>query len=913
MKNALAIFLALTVVCRVVEADSVKQIPIAGNAWHIALADTDGDGESEIICACYHGEVYCLDRDSGVLKWKFQTGGFPFDLTAADIDGDGKAEIFVASADCNVYALKPDGGLLWKFGMDFPAYQVSVGNIDGKKPLEVAAGGAGRTTYILSAEGKVLSATDFRDATRHVRVGDIDGDGLDEIIVCMHYGDMTAHKGIEMKQIWRRQLRRHAQWGRKSLKHWRPYSIDLRDIDGDGRCEILMGSGFYDGNDIRVLDGTGDERWAVLEGFAARGQGFFYAFTNIIAGDLLPSEGMEVITVTGPRLKIFSRGGKLLAASQAPMGFADVAVSDGEIFLASAPNGDTTLYRVKPRNGWEEEFRHIKYQGLMAEIEKTLENIRQKVLNYKGVPPRKPDSPYFYMASGGNPNTEQLISSHFGLHRAFHKVFPYQNIRTAMYWSVHCVNTVPGFGRSRAGILNVESRLLTEERIVELARYLEDNEQYFLMDVGHGCTPQVRLEVCERVLQVAPKYLIGFMSSENSKYDERLEKYLREYWVPLMDLCLKYGKKKAVLIEKGAWWVTIPAMKKYYDLLFDGRYRDVLIASVEDSNSRSPELNLAGRVGLWLTGCISGFSVRTINDEVCWNRYWEWEFPMTGHPFLRQAIAHAALGGSLFELNNDTFDYSGKRTPGKPWMFSRIGRESTEIILHMLGRGIIIPPTREEVAGVSPVAILIREPDERVLKDAFSFHDFRTNQPEPDLDVAPLGHLGCYWGMSPTPAANISSYCYNKRRQYGAFIPSTPYGFVAIVPELRGIGEGSVFRRGIVTDGAFFYAGGKKNGLAYRARAIAALREGAKSLPFAVEGDAFVQVQRFNPRYYRVYAVDPGFLDPAERDVKLRVQLRGRVASVRDIINGMNLAVRGRLIEFKVPAGAFRILDIRME
>jgi len=375
-----------------------------------------------------------------------------------------------------------------------------------------------------------------------------------------------------------------------------------------------------------------------------------------------------------------------------------------------------------------------------------------------------------------------------------------------------------------------------------------------------------------------------------------------------MDLCVKHNKK-AILIEKGAWWATIPAMKKYYDLMFDGTYREVLHASVEDSNSRSPDLNLAGRVGLWLAGSIDHFSARSISDQVCWNRYWEWEFPITGHPFLRQVIAHSALGADYYEVHLDVKDWSKR----KPWAWSRIGRESMEMVIHMLGKGLLVPPTREEMVGICPMAMRIREPDERVLKDAYNFHGFRTHEPDPDLDVAPLGHLGAYWGMSPTPPGNIMSYCYGQKYQYGNWIPATPYGFVAILPELCKIDGLRWFKSGAVTDGMYFYNGGKQSGLAARDGMIAKLREAAQSLSFRVEGDVFLQAQRFNPKHYRLYAIDPGFLDPAEHDVKVHITLDGAIASIHDIINDKGLKADGTVLRFKVPAGAFRIIDIKTE
>jgi len=85
-------------------------VPVAGNAWHLALADVTGDGRGEIIYACYHGKVCCQDERSGQVLWQYETGAFPYHLAAGDVNGDGRAETFVASADGSPARRSPASG-----------------------------------------------------------------------------------------------------------------------------------------------------------------------------------------------------------------------------------------------------------------------------------------------------------------------------------------------------------------------------------------------------------------------------------------------------------------------------------------------------------------------------------------------------------------------------------------------------------------------------------------------------------------------------------------------------------------------------------------------------------------------------------------------------------------------------------
>lgn len=79
--------------------------------------------------------------------------------------------------------------------------------------------------------------------------------------------------------------------------------------------------------------------------------------------------------------------------------------------------------------------------------------------------------------------------------------------------------------------------------------------------------------------------------------------------------------------------------------------------------------------------------------------------------------------------------------------------------------------------------------------------------------------------------------------------------------------------------------------------------------PFRASGDdVFLQTVRLAPDTYRLYLIDPGWLDPAVRRVRVRIQLSGDFV-VRDLLTAQDVPVADREFAVEVPAGALRILE----
>ena len=169
---------------------------------HIAVADFDNDGKSEIVASAGAGlssEVRIFDN-LGNIKWSFfvtakgLSGGIT--VNAADIDKDGEIEVITGTGGGSL----PQVQIFDKLGnreqewMAYPEFfrggvNVSVGDVDGDSELEVitAAGdGGGPQVRIFSSNGTVEAQFfAFEDTFRggaNIAVGNVDSDSSVEII-----------------------------------------------------------------------------------------------------------------------------------------------------------------------------------------------------------------------------------------------------------------------------------------------------------------------------------------------------------------------------------------------------------------------------------------------------------------------------------------------------------------------------------------------------------------------------------------------------------------------------------------------------------------------------------------------------------------------------------------------------------
>lgn len=323
--------------------DLPQLFPIPVNARGAAVGDVTGDGRADMLFTAHRHD----DPSFGNELWVFPTRrdgwhrapvrypisfGQEMGLDTGDLDGDGKADVAVAAAD-GVAILHQRNGVLApavKLASEIEPRQVVIRDIDGDGRRDMVV--AGHTTVLMrnTTSGWTTVPIDSRWA-RAVEVGDVTGDLKPDVVVGVD-GVVTVYRqnadgtftptsyqaGDEVAEpVWGIAIADFSGDGRNDvavsagtaltptlfLRHQatdgrlaaavpqhgpRTDGIDAADVDGDGRPDLVSGSGSHNGAWYwRNVDGTLVHQeplsfWAGVSG-------------------LLPPQGIAVGDVTGDR------------------------------------------------------------------------------------------------------------------------------------------------------------------------------------------------------------------------------------------------------------------------------------------------------------------------------------------------------------------------------------------------------------------------------------------------------------------------------------------------------------------------------------------------------------------------------------------------------------------------------------
>jgi hypothetical protein len=249
------------------------------------LADLNRDGLLDVVVGNLDGKLYAFGGIGGATLpgWPQATGN-PIDSSpaAADVDGDGRPEVFVGSgtyghASGGLFSFTGDGRR--RFGRALPDKKfphpsvfasVAVADFDGNGTSDLSVPTLGlASAWALDNHGKALPGYPYmwKDTMfASPAVADVNGDGVLDMIVA---GDSSAsadgRSGYAGGFV--RAMTRGGRllWTLKTNDIVRS-SPSVGDIDGDGRMEVVFGSGNYyrhsDAVTVRAIDAaTGVQQW----------------------------------------------------------------------------------------------------------------------------------------------------------------------------------------------------------------------------------------------------------------------------------------------------------------------------------------------------------------------------------------------------------------------------------------------------------------------------------------------------------------------------------------------------------------------------------------------------------------------------------------------------------------------------
>ena len=277
---------------------------------------------------------------------------------------------------------------------------------------------------------------------------------------------------------------------------------------------------------------------------------------------------------------------------------------------------------------------------------------------------------------------------------------------------------------------------------------------------------------------------------------------------------------------------------------------------------------------------------------------WEWSSQQVVTHHLRHLMSRASLGSDVFFTNI----HQGP--------FSRDLERQLTVFYDMLDRGVLHVPARDELLSVSDVCLGMRSPpSELLIAHGTNGHRYRFRSD----DHSPLvfDRLDTYWGGASLVDHDFSQYALGVRRRMTNYLPIAPYGMVTIVPDDTDMTRHARLVTKFSTDGQFFFdPDGRPHDPAEYAPVVEqAIREAAQRLPIRVQGDVHWSVVRLDATHIRVTLIDPGYVDPADREAEVVLQhLVGR--SCTDILSGETIPIKAGVVRVTIPAGVLRILDI---
>ncbi len=910
--------------------------------------------------------------------WEFQpptSMGIRIIADEVIIDSAGD-EVILPGTDGHLRILSSQGDLLLDKTVSTGAlYTVAVAKGAGGQTV-IATSGVDGLIYFLNTTGTLIetirpktnNASGVSGLVRHLVAGDFDGNGVDEIVSFVNRKSFSGNNFIDVIDL--STYNRPAYFNGDTD----PISDDVAsglgftdkqlphayDMDDDGDDEVVGHWGVFhpeDGPLTKVFSSmlADDEKLPLstykqyAKTYLIQNHGFTnsdkedltktgkYLLQHGIPGDFDNDGKAELFTVYGDDLFLsdYNSDTKSIAISSYTWAHSMYHFTDGaclqdrnggadKLVLAGPINGDDHFYVVDLTDeNWRTDARTIYASGKFAEVEQNLDKLTDDIKQFSGTVAEGNEPIWYldYFASGlwWEMTPENCAVRAQAVYDAQQEWYDkiggepaYHSSRIRLAASVNsCV-----YGMSN----ECSKSTVTAEGIVNFCRALAQKGVYFCLKIGHGPHPFMLPETladCYEASVIDGECYMMARSRELAHYE-----YFDSY-KPHLDALLARAEAigeappKVMLCAKGAIFST---MSQQQGDEFFPKYEDILVPGVENSNVNVLEWSLAERVGLWMNGDVKSWGCNVIGDNLTANRVAEWGGMRNAHVVLRQMLSQYTLGAKVFRLTSVTGLgnplYERGDVTGDDQIWSQPFQKGVLSFLKIVEKGIYPhAPEVEQIKGISPVSIALYDRSERLLEQSYK-HDHYKYLPESDNHV--FNRMACWNAYTDIPETDITSYLYGTKRRWDNLFPSTPGGFVTIVPHKQStqLEANDWCNQSYQTNGDSWSGFSVEAAKELISNEVMAQRD---SLDFHVEGDCFWQLtqDKDDSLTYFVLLMGNSELTPIERSVQLKAgeNIKGNWNVFDQLGNTPNetigtISTLSSNVTLTIPAGTPRILRI---
>lgn len=218
-----------------------------GMGWRLVMADIDGDGRQELIASDTAYQIRAFDVDSQQLKWTARTAQDIARMAVADMDLDGRPDLVYADGQWGSFHVLDAATGLAKDSIANPGWWVRgmlVADLtrDGVPDILFTSevdGGRGPNLQLMDGAQRAMAGASLAVSGPFVgpKLGDIDGDGVPDIVLASGASGDGRILVMDSRTL---QIKATSPPSGGRLSLYGATALALRDIDGDGRLDVLV-------------------------------------------------------------------------------------------------------------------------------------------------------------------------------------------------------------------------------------------------------------------------------------------------------------------------------------------------------------------------------------------------------------------------------------------------------------------------------------------------------------------------------------------------------------------------------------------------------------------------------------------------------------------------------------------------